>query len=82
MSVTHCVFCDNMVDTDWHETCPSCERDPFGEYMFCDTCEHFVEPASDLLRSKLRRNGSCKRGHGVVDYDTEACNDYSDKEYA
>lgn len=81
MSVTMCVFCDNMVDTDYHETCPSCERCPFGEYMFCGTCLHYVEPVSELLIAKTGIKGSCKRGQGFVDEDTESCSDYEDAEY-
>lgn len=84
MSVTMCIFCDSMVDTDHHECCPSCERCPFGEYMFCGTCVHYTEPVGELMIAKTGPKGFCTNEvcqTNRVDYDTESCSEYEDSEY-
>jgi len=81
MSVTMCVFCDSMVDTDYHECCPSCERCPFGEYMFCGTCAFYTTPHELLHNSKCEGKCLFPGGPGGVDADTESCDHYEDAEY-
>ena len=84
MSVTMCVFCDSMVDLDYNETCPGCERCPCGEYMFCGTCAFYKEPTSELLSAKTGDKGFCTnpvKQEERTDYDTESCSEYEDAEY-
>ena len=43
MSVVYCFHCDRQWDSDYHETCPSCDRD----IEDCENPDHEKEPEND-----------------------------------
>jgi hypothetical protein len=81
MSVVRCVFCETVVDTDYHEICTSCERCPFGENLICAHCAHFKEEPNDRLWSG---DGSCMNlssDRVNISEDDDACPHYEDSDY-